>query len=95
MPAPKRSDMPPISSGRIKRGPDYEIPMLRARARAFARGHRAQRAPSKTSCAPHGFAGPVGKIPHGAWIVEGDRMAYRTRLGLTEAHSADRHLRIS
>ena len=42
----------------------------------------------------HGFEGPIAKIPHGAWIVEGDRMAYRTRLGLDErTHAADRYLR--
>jgi SAM-dependent methyltransferase len=32
----------------------------------------------------HGFSGPVGNIPHGAWIVQADRMAYRERLGLDE-----------
>jgi len=31
-----------------------------------------------------GFAGPIGRIPHGAWIVNADRMAYRSRLGLDE-----------
>src|SRR5262249_54826277 len=31
-----------------------------------------------------GFTGPVAKIPHGAWIVEANRMLYRTRLGLDE-----------
>ena len=31
-----------------------------------------------------GFQGPVGRIPHGAWIPQADRMAYRQRLGLDE-----------
>ena len=31
-----------------------------------------------------GFAGPVAVIPHGAWIPQADRMAYRHRLGLDE-----------
>ena len=31
-----------------------------------------------------GFAGPMAVIPHGAWIPEADRNAYRHRLGLDE-----------
>lgn len=70
----------------LQRGPDYDIPMLRGildRARgvivhsdAVARVVREQ-----------GFTGPVGKIPHGAWIpaaADVQRMAYRTRLGVDE-----------
>lgn len=67
----------------LERGPDYDIPMLRSvlnRSRAaivhsdaVADELRAQ-----------GFTGPIGKIPHGAWLVSGDRMGYRTRLGLNE-----------
>ena len=31
-----------------------------------------------------GFAGPAAVIPHGAWIPEADRNAYRNKLGLDE-----------
>ena len=31
-----------------------------------------------------GFTGPIAVIPHGAWIPEADRNAYRHRLGLDE-----------
>ena len=31
-----------------------------------------------------GFPGPVARIPHGAWLLSTDRMAYRQRLGLDE-----------
>jgi len=32
-----------------------------------------------------GFQGPVARIPHGAWIPQSDRNAWRYRLGLDEA----------
>src|SRR5258708_9746281 len=31
-----------------------------------------------------GFAGPIARIPHGAWIPETGRFEYRDRLGLNE-----------
>ena len=31
-----------------------------------------------------GFAGPIARIPHGAWIPQVDRFAYRDRLGVDE-----------
>ena len=32
-----------------------------------------------------GFRGPVARIPHGAWIPQTDRNAWRYRLGIDEA----------
>jgi glycosyltransferase involved in cell wall biosynthesis/SAM-dependent methyltransferase len=67
----------------LERGPQYEIPMLRAildRSRAVIVHSDAVAEVVREQ----GFRGPVGKIPHGAWIVQADRMAYRTRLGLDE-----------
>src|SRR5260370_13969197 len=67
----------------LERGPDYEIPMLRsmlARSRAGIVHSRAVADELRS----HGFSGPVGQIPHGAWIVQADRMLCRTRLGLDE-----------
>jgi glycosyltransferase involved in cell wall biosynthesis/SAM-dependent methyltransferase len=67
----------------LERGPDYSIPMLRTvlgRSRALIVHSEAV----EEVVREHGFKGPVAKIPHGAWIVEADRMAYRARLGLDE-----------
>ena len=65
-------------------GPDYEgVPMIRRlleRSRAVIVHSRfAEDAVRKA-----GFQGPVARIPHGAWIPQVDRMAYRQRLGLDE-----------
>lgn len=71
-----------VKAGEV--GPDYEgVPMLRRlleRSRALVVHSRyvAERAREA------GFRGPIACIPHGAWIPETDRMAYRARLGLDE-----------
>jgi glycosyltransferase involved in cell wall biosynthesis/SAM-dependent methyltransferase len=67
----------------LERGPDYDIPMLRsvlARSRAAIVHSEAVASELRA----RGFAGPIAKIPHGAWLAHGDRMGYRTRLGLNE-----------
>jgi glycosyltransferase involved in cell wall biosynthesis/SAM-dependent methyltransferase len=67
----------------LERGPDYEIPMLRSilqRSRAAI----VHSAAVEDQVRANGFKGPVGRILHGAWMVEGDRMKYRSRLGLDE-----------
>lgn len=72
-----------VRAGEI--GPDYEgVPMLRRlleRSRALVVHSRyvAERAREA------GFRGPIACIPHGAWIPETDRLAYRSRLGLDES----------
>src|SRR5580658_10575886 len=56
----------------LDRGPQYEIPMLRSildRSRAVIVHSDAVAAVVRE----HGFQGPMGKIPHGAWIVQVDR----------------------
>lgn len=69
----------------LEAGPDYEgVPMLRRileRARAVIVHSRFVEEKVREA----GFAGPVGRIPHGAWLVEGDRAVYRQRLGLDES----------
>jgi glycosyltransferase involved in cell wall biosynthesis/SAM-dependent methyltransferase len=67
----------------LERGPQYEIPMLRTileRSRAAIVHSDAVGEVLRD----RGFSRPLGKVPHGAWIVEADRMAYRERLGLDE-----------
>jgi len=65
-------------------GPDYEgVPMLR---RLLSRSRAAI---VHSGCVEEelrlaGFAGPVARIPHGAWIPEASRLEFRDRLGLDE-----------
>jgi glycosyltransferase involved in cell wall biosynthesis/SAM-dependent methyltransferase len=76
----------------VERGPDYAIPMIRsilARSRAAIVHSAAVESELRAS----GFTGPIGRIPHGAWIdnagvdngaSDGGRIKYRTCLGLDE-----------
>lgn len=68
----------------LETGPDYDgVPMLRRlleRSRAVIVHSRFVEEEVRKA----GFLGPVAKIPHGAWIPQVDRMAYRQRLGLDE-----------
>src|SRR6266436_2196554 len=57
----------------LERGPDYDIPMLRS-ILARSRSAIVHSAAVEAELRKHGFEGPVGKIPHGSWIVEADRM---------------------
>ncbi|HSW49584.1 MAG TPA: glycosyltransferase, partial [Bryobacteraceae bacterium] len=65
-------------------GPDYDgLPMIRRlleRSRAVVVHSRCVEQEVRGA----GFTGPVARIPHGAWIPQVDRMAYRERLGLDE-----------
>ena len=65
-------------------GPDYDgLPMTRRlleRSRALIVHSRHMQNEMHTA----GFAGPIARIPHGAWIPEVDGHAYRYRLGVDE-----------
>jgi glycosyltransferase involved in cell wall biosynthesis/SAM-dependent methyltransferase len=66
----------------LRRAPDYEgVPMLR-RILARSRGAIVHSHAVESELRKAGFTGPIGVIPHGAWIIDADRMAYRDRLGL-------------
>ena len=67
----------------LERGPQYEIPMLKPVLDRSCGVIVHSDAVSQV-VEEEGFRGPIAKIPHGAWIVEADRMAFRERLGLTE-----------
>ena len=67
----------------LKAGPDYEIPMLKP-VLGRSRGAIVHSAAVESELRALGYQGPVEKIPHGAWIVDADRMAYRARLGIGE-----------
>jgi glycosyltransferase involved in cell wall biosynthesis len=69
----------------LETGPDYEgVPMTR-RILESARGVVVHSQFMVDAVRRAGFTGPVARIPHGAWIPEVDRMAWRDRLGLDES----------
>lgn len=67
----------------LERGPQYELPLLRTILDA-SRGLIVHSEAVAAVAREHGFKGPIARIPHGSWIVDADRMAYRARLGLDE-----------
>lgn len=67
----------------LEMGPDYDIPMLKP-VLARSRGAIVHSAAVENELRGLGYEGPVAKIPHGAWLVDADRLAYRARLGLNE-----------
>jgi glycosyltransferase involved in cell wall biosynthesis/SAM-dependent methyltransferase len=70
---------------RLEVGPDYEgVPMLRrllSRSKAAIVHSECVRGELRKA----GFSGPIARIPHGAWIPQADRNAYRFKLGLDES----------
>lgn len=69
---------------KLEVGPDYEgLPMTR-RILESARGVVVHSRFLRDEIVAGGFQGPVGVVPHGAWIPEGDRNGYRHKLGLDE-----------
>ncbi len=68
----------------LQTGPDYEgLPMLRRLA------DRSRGAVVHSDCVGSelrrsGFAGPLARIPHGAWIPDADGLGYRSKLGVEE-----------
>lgn len=68
----------------LERGPDYEgIPMLRRIVEA-SRGVIVHSGCVGDEVRKAGFAGPVGRIWHGAWLPDSSRNAWRERLGVDE-----------
>ncbi len=74
---------------RLEVGPDYDgVPMLR-RLMQSARGLIAHSDYVLEAAKEAGFAGPVARIPHGAWVGAGvrtpDPVLFRRKLGIDEA----------
>jgi glycosyltransferase involved in cell wall biosynthesis/SAM-dependent methyltransferase len=67
----------------LQRPPDYDLSMLRS-VLTRARGVIVHSDAVAKEVRASGFNGPIAKIPHGAWLGNADRMAYRARLGLAE-----------
>jgi glycosyltransferase involved in cell wall biosynthesis/SAM-dependent methyltransferase len=75
-------------AGRVRKlevGPDYEgVPMTK-RILAASRGVVVHSRFMREEVRASGFTGPIGVIPHGAWIPHADRNRFRHKLGLDEA----------
>jgi glycosyltransferase involved in cell wall biosynthesis/predicted SAM-dependent methyltransferase len=69
---------------KLEIGPDYEGLPLTRRILESARGVVVHSRFLRDEIGAAGFHGPVGVVPHGAWIPEGDRNGYRHKLGLDE-----------
>jgi len=67
----------------VERAPDYQLPLLR-RVLERSRAAIVHSTAVEEELRALGFRRPIARIPHGAWIVDGDRMAYRHKLGLSE-----------
>jgi len=65
-------------------GPDYEGLPLTRRLLESARGLVVHSRYMEAEMRAAGYSGPIAVIPHGAWIPEADRNAYRYKLGLDE-----------
>jgi glycosyltransferase involved in cell wall biosynthesis/SAM-dependent methyltransferase len=69
---------------KLEVGPDYEgLPMTR-RLLERVRGVVVHSRYMEREVRAAGFTGPVAVIPHGAWIPDADRNAWRQKLGLDE-----------
>jgi glycosyltransferase involved in cell wall biosynthesis/SAM-dependent methyltransferase len=69
---------------KLEVGPDYEGLPLTRRILESARGVIVHSHFMEAEIRAAGFQGPVAVIPHGAWIPEADRNAWRHKLGLDE-----------
>jgi len=65
----------------LERGPDYYLPLIYS-VLTRSRGVIVHSEAVADVVRERGFTGPITKIPHGAWIGEGDGAAYRGRLGV-------------
>ncbi len=69
---------------RMETGPDYDGLKMTRRLLEAARGVVVHSRFMEGEMRAAGYPGPVAVIPHGAWIPEADRNAYRHKLGIGE-----------
>jgi len=67
---------------KLEVGPDYEGVAMTRRLLESARGVVVHSRFMESEIRAAGFTGPIGVIPHGAWIPQADRHAYRSKLGV-------------
>jgi glycosyltransferase involved in cell wall biosynthesis/SAM-dependent methyltransferase len=68
----------------LETGPDYEGVAMTRRLLESAKALIVHSDFMLREMRQQGFAGPIARIPHGAWIPQVDRFAYRDRLGVEE-----------
>ena len=68
----------------LQRGPDYDGVGMLKRVLQNSRGAIVHSDCVGSAARATGFTGPIGRIWHGSWSFEPERMAARTRLGLDE-----------
>ena len=69
---------------KLEVGPDYlGVPMLR-RLLSISKAAIVHSRAVESDLRNAGFNGPIGRIPHGAWLPVSQRMTYREKLGLDE-----------
>ncbi len=68
----------------LELGPDYEGVAMTRRILERARGVVVHSTAVHDHVSAAGYRGPVARIPHGGWIGEGDRWAWRERLGIED-----------
>ena len=69
---------------KLEIGPDYEGVNMTRRLLEASRGVIVHSRFVRDEVFAAGYHGPVGVIPHGAWIPPSERQAYRSKLGLDE-----------
>jgi glycosyltransferase involved in cell wall biosynthesis len=69
----------------LEAGPDYERVPMTKRLLDRSRGVIVHSGFAAGEIRRAGFAGPVARIPHGAWTPAVERMAWRQKLGLDES----------
>ncbi len=69
-----------VKAGEI--GPDYEGLAMTRRLLESSKALIVHSEFMRREMQTAGFAGPIARIPHGAWIPQVDRLLYRERLGL-------------
>jgi glycosyltransferase involved in cell wall biosynthesis/SAM-dependent methyltransferase len=69
---------------KLEVGPDYEGLAMSRRLLERSRGAIVHSRYMEGEIRHAGFTGPIAVIPHGAWVPEADRNAWRHRLGLDE-----------
>jgi glycosyltransferase involved in cell wall biosynthesis/SAM-dependent methyltransferase len=69
---------------KLEVGPDYEGLRMTRRLLESARGVVVHSHFMEAEIRAAGYHGPIAVIPHGAWIPEADRNAWRHKLGLDE-----------
>ena len=70
---------------KLEEGPDYQGVRMTRRLLDAARGVIVHSRFMESEMRAAGYPGPVAVIPHGAWIPDADRHAWRHKLGLDEA----------